>query len=98
MRPHCLASLPALPSLLLPPAAALPCLLLPAELQAFDSAAEWRGPLFRLPITVIKPLDPEGQPGSSSGNGAVVRSDCSVDLGEWSFAAVDAAETAHSEC
>lgn len=52
-----------------------------AELQAFDAVAEWRGPLFRLPITVIKPLDLEGEPGSSSGSGAIVRSDCSVDLG-----------------
>ena len=77
------------PCRIFPPAHSLHCYapLLPAELQAFDSAAEWRGPLFRLPITVIKPLDPEGQPGSSSGSGAVVRSDCSVDLGECFVAA-----------
>ncbi|KAL0038695.1 hypothetical protein WJX79_003623 [Trebouxia sp. C0005] len=26
-----------------------------AEVQAFDSKARWRGPLFRIPVTVIKP-------------------------------------------
>ncbi|KAL0024941.1 hypothetical protein WJX77_004746 [Trebouxia sp. C0004] len=26
-----------------------------AEVQAFDSKAKWRGPLFRIPVTVIKP-------------------------------------------
>ncbi|PRW39066.1 Tripeptidyl-peptidase 2 isoform A [Chlorella sorokiniana] len=56
-----------------------------AELQAFDAIAEWRGPLFRLPITVIKPLDVETEPGSSSGVGAIVRPDCSVDLGTLHF-------------
>ena len=56
---------------------------MPTELLAFDAAAEWRGPLFRLPITVVKPLDTQTDPGSSSGRGATVRPDCSVDLGEW---------------
>lgn len=55
------------------------------ELQAFDATAEWRGPLFRVPITVIKPLDPASAPGSSSGSGAVVRADSSVDLGALRF-------------
>lgn len=51
------------------------------EVQAFDALAEWRGPLFRLPITVVRPLDLKAEPGSSSGSGAVVRPDASVDLG-----------------
>ena len=29
-----------------------------AEVQALDSTAQWRGPLFRVPVTVIKPLRP----------------------------------------
>lgn len=29
-----------------------------AEVQAYDAAAEWRGPLFRVPVTLIKPLRP----------------------------------------
>lgn len=52
-------------------------------MQAYDATAEWRGPLFRLPITVVRPLDLEAAPGSSGGSGAVVRPDCSVDLGKW---------------
>jgi hypothetical protein len=52
------------------------------EVQAFDATAEWRGPLFRLPITVIRPLDLAAAPGSSGGSGAVVRADASVDFGE----------------
>lgn len=31
-----------------------------AEVQAYDSTAEWRGPLVRVPITVIKPLNVMG--------------------------------------
>lgn len=59
----------------------LPVAFSAAELQAFDATAEWRGPLFRLPITVIKPLDPTAEPGSSSGSGAIVRPDASIELG-----------------
>ncbi|KAG7670442.1 hypothetical protein Ndes2437A_g04966 [Nannochloris sp. 'desiccata'] len=35
-----------------------------AEIQGFDAVDEWRGPLFRIPVTVIKPLSLAALPGS----------------------------------
>jgi len=35
-----------------------------AEIQGFDAVDEWRGPLFRIPVTVIKPLTLAALPGS----------------------------------
>jgi tripeptidyl-peptidase II len=35
-----------------------------AEIQGFDAVDEWRGPLFRIPVTVIKPLMLAALPGS----------------------------------
>ena len=32
-----------------------------AEIQGFEAGAEWRGPLFRVPITVLKPLTPDAE-------------------------------------
>lgn len=38
-----------------------------AEVQGIDVTAEWRGPLFRIPITVVKPLQLAVQPGNVLG-------------------------------
>ena len=35
-----------------------------AEIQGFEIGSEWRGPLFRVPITVIRPLMLVSQPGA----------------------------------
>lgn len=32
------------------------------EVYGIDCKASWRGPVFRIPITIIKPLAPVGQP------------------------------------
>lgn len=43
-----------------------------AEISAVDSTAPWRGPLFRVPVTIIKPASVGSTDApSSSGTGAV---------------------------
>jgi hypothetical protein len=42
-----------------------------AEIAALDSTAPWRGPLFRIPVTVIKPIRVDSSSGDvSAGNDA----------------------------
>eukprot|EP00887_Chlorella_sp_A99_P002396 scaffold10.g2396.t1 len=56
-----------------------------AEVQAFDATAEWRGPLFRVPAIVTKPLllPPPAPP--SGGDGGAPRNGSAVVLGPMSF-------------
>ena len=69
-----------------------------AEIQGFDAVDEWRGPLFRIPITVMKPLMLAALPGfilapsstsTTAGNGlcnvAYQPHGAVVDLGNESF-------------
>jgi tripeptidyl-peptidase-2 len=66
-----------------------------AEIQGFDGVDEWRGPLFRIPVTVIKPLALAVLPGailapslaSSASNSTTVYEmhGAVVDLGNESF-------------
>lgn len=37
-----------------------------AEVVGIDSAAPWRGPLFRIPVTICKPLQLKTQPPKAS--------------------------------
>ena len=63
---------------------ALPPGLHTAAVEGYDAGAEWRGPLFRIPITVIKPVATaparvEAAAGGGGGGGGVtVRGDHSL--------------------
>lgn len=62
-----------------------------AEVQGFDASAEWRGPLFRVPITVIRPVIVSMQPGklalppAAGGTGAALEAGTTLRLGSVLF-------------
>lgn len=62
-----------------------------AEVQGYDSSAEWRGPLFRVPITVVRPLQLTARPGrlaleaTGDAAGAVLQGEAVLCLGTEPF-------------